>query len=76
MPVTDETRGAAIIEVPVDIEGLRLISPAVAADWRAEVRAAFARADVEGLVVDGFVRGVGYTLAPHSPSRPTKDGSP
>ncbi|KRA23432.1 hypothetical protein ASD65_02630 [Microbacterium sp. Root61] len=76
VPVSDETRGAAIIEVPVDIEGLRLINPAVAADWRAEVRAAFARADVEGLVVDGFVRGVGYTLAPHSPSRPTKDGSP
>ena len=60
--VSGEGRGAAIIEVPADIEDLRRADPALAAQWRGAVRAAFARADAEGLVVDGFVRGIGYTL--------------
>lgn len=56
--------GAVCVEVPGDIEGLRVSDPAAAARWRLQVRSGLAPRMSAGWRVTGFDRGRGYLLTP------------
>lgn len=59
--------GVVCVEVPPDIEGLRVSDPAAAARWRLQVRAGLAPRMAAGWRVTGFDRDRGYLLTPPTP---------
>ncbi len=63
-PMPADHTGAVLVEVPRDIEGLRLSDPVVAAAWRAATRAAFTDLLDAGHTVDDFVERTTYLLRP------------
>lgn len=56
--------GGVRVEVPGDIEALRVSDPAAAARWRLQVREGLAPRMADGWRVTGFDRHRGYLLAP------------
>jgi predicted GNAT superfamily acetyltransferase len=58
---------AVCVEVPGDIEALRVSDPAAAARWRLQVRDGLAPRMAAGWQVTGFDRDSGYLLTPPAP---------
>jgi predicted GNAT superfamily acetyltransferase len=61
------TRTTALLQVPADVESMRVADPSLARAWRLALRDALGQAMAEGAKVTGFRRIDGYLIEPAVP---------